>query len=308
VIETTVSELATELRRAGVPRRLARRFEHEARDHLLSAAEARGTEAAIAAFGQPSVLARRISEQVATRSTRRAAVVALVALAGTAAAYLGAGAIASQAGNPDFTSGATPWLGVLSVLALAILPQIALACGLLVVLPLLVRRRSPVLSDAELTVVRRRAAVAVAAGAGAMVAWALWLLEFRSQITEAASWAVPVLVALVLVSLLPLSLASVSVKRASRPAAWQGPRATTALEDAVALGAAVLPASRRFVSLSPWRLAAALAGLIGAVAFAAGWALEGDPGSGVVRGGFEAVAVLACFAGLRRALLLAGGE
>jgi hypothetical protein len=43
VIETTVSELATELRRAGVPRRLARRFEHEARDHLLSAAEARGT-------------------------------------------------------------------------------------------------------------------------------------------------------------------------------------------------------------------------------------------------------------------------
>jgi hypothetical protein len=53
VIETTVAELAVELRRAGVPRRLARRFEHEARDHLLSAAEARGAEAAIAAFGRP---------------------------------------------------------------------------------------------------------------------------------------------------------------------------------------------------------------------------------------------------------------
>jgi hypothetical protein len=68
------------------------------------------------------------------------------------------------------------------------------------------------------------------------------------------------------------------------------------------------PASGRLVSLSPRRLAAVLARLIGAGAFAAGWALEGDPGSGVVRGGFEVAAVLVCFAGIQRALLPTGGE
>jgi hypothetical protein len=33
-----------------------------------------------------------------------------------------------------------------------------------------------------------------------------------------------------------------------------------------------------------------------------GWYAEGDPGSGLVRGAFEAVALLACFAVLGRTL------
>ena len=305
MIDDAVEELARELRRAKVPRRLAQRFEQEARDHLLSAADVRGAEAAIAAFGQPRMLARRISEQVATSSTRRASIAALLALACTAAAYLGAGEVVARAGNPDFTSGTTPWLGVASVLSLTILPQIALACGLLVVLPLAVRRRTSVLSGAELAVVRRRAAVGLGAGAAAMGAWALWLLEFHSQVVQKQSWAPEVLVALVVVPFAPLALASVAVARASRPAARDGGRVASALEDVVALGAGVLPAWKRLASLSAWSFALLFAVLVGAAAFAAGWMLEGDPGSGAVRGGFEAATALVCFAGLRRVLVLA---
>jgi hypothetical protein len=56
--------------------------------------------------------------------------------------------------------------------------------------------------------------------------------------------------------------------------------------------------------MDPWPFAVLFAVLVGALGFAGGWAAEGDPGSGLVRGAFEAVALLACFAVLGRRLAL----
>ena len=51
--------------------------------------------------------------------------------------------------------------------------------------------------------------------------------------------------------------------------------------------------------------AATVAALVSAAVFAAGWAAEGDPGSGLARAIPEALAVLGCFALLRRPLAIA---
>ena len=56
--------------------------------------------------------------------------------------------------------------------------------------------------------------------------------------------------------------------------------------------------------MDPWAFAALFALAVGALGFAGGWVAEGDPGSGLVRGAFEAAAVLACFAALGRRLAL----
>jgi hypothetical protein len=52
----------------------------------------------------------------------------------------------------------------------------------------------------------------------------------------------------------------------------------------------------------PWRFAVMWAVAVGGVGFAGGWYVEGDPGSGLVRGVFEALALLVCFAVLGRIL------
>ena len=62
------------------------------------------------------------------------------------------------------------------------------------------------------------------------------------------------------------------------------------------------PARRLGLPMHPWRFALLIAASVGLLGFAAGWYAEGDPGSGVVRGGFEAVALLVCFAALGRTL------
>jgi hypothetical protein len=56
--------------------------------------------------------------------------------------------------------------------------------------------------------------------------------------------------------------------------------------------------------MDPWPFAVLFAVLVGTLGFVGGWAAEGDPGSGLVRGAFEAVALLACFAALGRRLAL----
>ena len=52
------------------------------------------------------------------------------------------------------------------------------------------------------------------------------------------------------------------------------------------------------------RLAGATAAVVGAAAFAGGWLAEGDPGSGLVRGAFEAAALLLCYSVLAGPLAL----
>jgi hypothetical protein len=64
-----------------------------------------------------------------------------------------------------------------------------------------------------------------------------------------------------------------------------------------------LPAIRNLeLPRHPWRFAALVATAVGLGSFVAGWYAEGDPGSGIVRGVFESVALLICFACLGRFL------
>jgi hypothetical protein len=52
----------------------------------------------------------------------------------------------------------------------------------------------------------------------------------------------------------------------------------------------------------PWGFALLCAGVVGLGGSLLGVYAEGDPGSGLVRGAFEAVALLICFAALGRSL------
>jgi len=135
--------------------------------------------------------------------------------------------------------------------------------------------------------------VALAAGLLTVGSAALWAYEFRADVT---AWPV-VIGAASLAFVLAASL--VAVRRSSRPRPSPGERAGDVFDD--------LPMLARLGLERGARLAAATATAVFAAGLLGGWAVEGDPGSGLVRGGFEAVALLACYAlfagplGLRRA-------
>jgi len=271
VIERYLSELERELVARGVRGGSARRVLDEAGDHLLEAGS-------VERFGPPDRIASEVAAELATTRTLRSTYGAFAALALTAATYLGFMALG---GAPDLFAARHEALGVVSVIGLVLFPQIAFVAGCLALLRAL-RRRGKRTSEEELGVVRARAATAVAAGALTALSMAIWIVEFRQT-----AW----LLVFPLLALPVLGVAAIALRRAGEPQALSAGAPEDVFDD---LG----------FRLDPWAFAAAFAGLIGLVGFAGGWAVEGDPGSGIVRGGFEVVAVMLCFAALGRRLAL----
>jgi hypothetical protein len=272
VTDRYLRQLERDLAARGVRGRTADRVLAEARDHLLLLDD-------VERFGPSDEIAREIAAQLATTRTIRSAYGAFAALALTGLAYL---AFLGLAGEPDLFSARHEALGIAAVLGLVLGPQVAFVSGSLALLRALRLRGRPTSSAEELDVIRARAKVALGAGAFTVAAMAVWTVEYRQS-----TWL------LVLPGLAAAALAAGvrSVTDAGEPDALAGGPAGDVFDD---LGFRV----------DPWAFALLFAGLIGVLGFAGGWVAEGDPGSGIVRGGFETAAVLTCFALLGRRLAL----
>ena len=273
MIEPYLADLARELKARGVRGRSAARVLAEARDHLVELEQA---HCSIDRFGPSEQIAREIAAELATTRTIRSTYAAFAALALTAATYLGFMALAGQ---PDLFSARHEAIGVAATIGLVLFPQVAFVAGCLALLRALRRRAS---TQEELGVIRSRARIALGAGALTAVSMAVWIVEFRQS-----AW----LLVFPLLAVLLLAVAAAVVGRAGEPQAPAGDPPGDVFDE---LG----------FRMDPWPFAVLFALLVGALGFIGGWVAEGDPGSGLVRGAFEAAAVLACFAALGRRLAL----
>jgi len=271
-----IDELQRELAAAGVRGRWARRALEEAVDHL---------EESDGDFGDPHAIAAQIASVVGTTRTRRAAWAAFAALSLTGAAYLAAWFLVADGSQPDITSGRSPAVGVAVTLALFFLPQVTFVAGVLMLWRAL-RVPTPA-PAAELRVVRRRAAVALAGALATAGCWALYVQQFQVAHESA-------ILALAGLALVSVSAAAALVRAAGRPRVTPEGAAGDVFDD---VG---LPALRSH----GWSLVACMAGAIGLAAVAVGWHAEGTVADGLVRGVPEALAVLAAYAALGRVLAL----
>jgi hypothetical protein len=288
LIERYLATLERELADRGVRGRSARRVLAEARDHLLELEERHGS---IDRFGSSDRVAREVAAQLATTRTIRSAYGSFAALATAGTAFLAILlAIDLGGGWPDIFAGDHEGAGVLAVPGLVLFPQLAFVAGCLGLLRALRLRGRGVLPAEELSVIRARTAVALAASAVTVVSAAVWAVEFRNA--PPLAWWVPwAVVALCSVSAVPLIAGGLAVARSSGPESISGGAAGDLFDD---LG----------FRLDPWRFAGLVAAVVGIAAFAQGWYAEGDPGRGLVHGSAEVIAVLTCFALLGRRLAL----
>jgi hypothetical protein len=281
MVDAYLARLVDELKRRGVAGRDRARVLAEAEDHLreLGPDEAE----AVRRFGAEGPIAAEIAAQLATTRTIRSTHGAFAALAATGGLYLVFMALTTLGGGgPDLFSARHEAIGVLSVVALVLCPQVAFVTGCLAVLRALRLRGAATLPVEELRVIRTRASIAVAAGGLTAVAMAVWIVEYRQS-----RW----LLVLPVLAAAALGVARVSLARSGRPQARSGGVAGDVFDD---LG----------FRMEPWSFAVLFAAVVGLVGFAGGWVAEGDPGSGVVRGAFEGIAVLGCFAFFGRRLAL----
>ncbi len=304
MIDRTLAELDAALAAARVDGRNRRRLVAEAREHLRDATQEGGEADAVRSFGDPSSIARLLAAELATARTRMGTYVAFGALAVTGLAYTAVTILYGIIGWPDIFAGDNAAFGALAGIGIILFPQIAFAAGCLALLRVLRSRRAAALTMGELGVARRRAAVALAAGALTAASWAVWAVEFRAQLAPGRGWVANAILVAAAALIVLLTAAAVLVARSTSPVAVTGTADGIVVDELEPLLRRLGPASRLFDTAHPWRLALAVAGAVGAAALAAGWLGEGDPGSGLVRGVFEAVAVLACFATLGRVLAL----
>jgi hypothetical protein len=299
VIEAFLDELVARLAAVGVRGGPARRIVAEARDHLHEAAREAGEEAAIQRFGRADNLARTVAAELATGTTRRAVYGTFEALALAGVGYVIAFLLVPAAGGwPDLLGGRFPAVGVAAALGMAVLPQIAFVSGSLALLRAVRLRRRPAVVAAELRLLRRRSAIALVAGMGALAALATSAVD---SVGSVAAWWTWTTEALCVVLFFVLVLATVGVMRSAAPTALEGGPAGDVFDDLAPVFRIEL-LRRLELPGHPWRFAFISAAAVGVAGFAGGFYAEGDPGSGLVRGGFEALALLGCFALFGRAL------
>ena len=273
-----LDELDRELARVGIRGARRRRILDEVADHVACEP---GSEARL---GEPAVVAQRFADELAPRVGVRATLVSFGALAAAGAVFAATWLLVPSAGGPpDVFAGEPAALGLLAAAALVVCPQVALAAGLLAVLRALRLRGRSDVPSAEVALLLRRAATAVAFGSAALVALAAYAVAFRSELESWWVLAAGLGAAAVLVALV---CAAVTILRAG------------ALRSSVPGGAGGvfddLPVS---LSRRPWLLCLAVAAAAALAALAAGGADEGPQNAAA-----EAMLVVACFAALGRRL------
>lgn len=277
MIERYLEALDLELVDVGIPRRLRRRILAECEDHL------RSEDGVAERFGSPAEVANAFAAELGTRTSRRAAVGAFLALgvAGVVYALSFVGASFAEHSAPDTWSA----LAQLALVAVILAPQISFVAGSLALVRVL-RRREPTLPSAELRVINRRTGIALVFGLVAMLALAVLALELRS---DSAGWWVVLTLVGVLIAAPLLLLAALPAAVAARLKPRVNGEPGDLFDD---LG---------FGRMEPWRFAGLVAVGLGLIVFAAA-AVQGDPFDGAVNGIGEALACLAGFAAFGRYL------
>jgi hypothetical protein len=264
-----IDELGRELAAVGIRGRLRRRILAELGDHLDCDPEAQ--------LGEPRALARQFADELGTSRSRRAAFAGFGALAVAGLAYTVAFVAESGVSVPDSPAHSRV-LGALAGAALVVAPQVAFVAGALALVRAFRHRRDRALPAGEVRLLRRRTWLALAAGAAAMGATALFGYEYGVS-TGIAYVAAAVGGGAILLAA-PTALAGARVHATAPGDA----------DDVFADLGPLVPASLRD---APWRFARTVALLVG-IAVAVAGVLQSDPFDGLLRGLAES---LACFAG-----------
>jgi hypothetical protein len=271
-----IDELGRELTRVGIRGRRRDRILAEFADHLACDPDAN--------LGVPRLLAEQFADELATDAARRTALWTFGALVVTAIVLFVAQV--SLPTIPDITDGRSLVLAALSALAMVIGSQVAFVSGTLAALRALRRKRVTALPAEEVALLRRRIAVACAAGAVTAAGSALYAFNVWNFVPR---WWSVLAVASAGAAVVPLAACAVAFARASSITVSKPGSAGGLSADLGALA-------------RPWLIggSAVLAMLI------ATSVLEGSLVEGALRAGFEAVAFSACFFAFRRPLALTG--
>jgi hypothetical protein len=260
---TYLDELRVELAERGIRGRLARRIELELVDHLACSPASE--------LGSPALVADRFALELGIVRTRRATIGSFGALALTAI-LLGADQRGiSAAGGWPTVNGVSGAVVALTGVAMFVACQVSFVAGVLGA-AVAARRRSAV------HLMQRRMRVAIGAGAVTIAGQAVHALLFRSHLP---GWWFAMAGAAVVVAGLALAVSARSLATAST--------LTARVPDEP-----VRP-------LPGWLIAGVAVSAVVAVTAGTGVA-EGSLVEGLIRGAFEAAAIVACFRAFGRRL------
>jgi hypothetical protein len=282
VIERYLDELASELGSVGIRGAQRRRILAEAEDHLRESGDP-------ARFGDPGLVAARFADELATSGARRIAWGSIVALAPAGIAY--AILFSLPAPWPDITAGRSVPIAVAAAATMLLAPQISFAAGLLAVTGAW-RLRSQVAAPAPaITLLRRRAGVALAAGATALVAVMVTTYEFSAWLS---TWRVALTISLAGASLVPIAAGAFALRNTATLRPQTAGQAGDVFDDLAPVFDR-LPLELRG---RPWRFCLLFAAAVAALALLGGGVLNEGPRNAVA----EFIAVCAGFAALGRYL------
>jgi hypothetical protein len=266
-----IDELSRELAVVGIRGRPRERILAEFADHRACNPEAE--------LGDPRVLAAQFADDLATHAARRTAYATFGALAAVAVA-VGIPQLTLPT-VPDITGGRSPLLAVAATLAMVLGAQLAFVAGCLAAL-----RAVRFDGVEEVALIRRRSAVALAAGTVTAAGSALYAINFWNDVPR---WWAALAVIAAASAAVPLAGSAWAFARAGavRVSRRGTPRGLTA-----DLGALARPV--------------VVGGAAAFAMFAATSVLEGSVVEGLIRGAFEASVFAACFLALRRPLALSG--
>ncbi len=284
---TWLQQLAGELSGRGVSGEDRARILDELRDHI-------GCEPGCEQrLGDPRALATRFADELAGSLARRSAFVAFGALAGAAAVLaISQLTIGHAGGPPGFNHGHSVALFLPAAIGMLIAPQVALVAGTLAAWRALRRRDAASLSAAEVSLIRRRTRVALAAGWATLAGLALYVVDFTALLP--VWW-------LTLVGGLT-AIAAIGIAAASRELAHSGELVSSSAGRAGDLFDDLPPVGRDWLRRHPWRLGGLVSVLVGLAMTAFEAHAEHSLPEGLQRGVAEGLAAAAGFLLLGRAI------
>jgi uncharacterized membrane protein len=274
-IDRYLAEVGSALQVRGAARR---RFLRECRDHLLDAAAESCETQAVRSFGPPREIAAAFDREIVTRRGVRAA---SAAVAGIVA--IGASTLVLINSAAPLAAAPTTWTVTFFVAA-----QVAAVCAVLTSLQALAMRRLPA-SPADVRLLSRRGWCGLVAAGVTMFSAAAGV---PGQGPAALLLGGPVLACLATVSVLR------SQSLARRIDGTQALAVRSPLDDLRLVTGLPVP------SLGIGRLLALTTCFAAAAAFIRDRAEHASASQALLTAGIEALAVVACFAGLGRALAL----
>ena len=280
-----LDELERELTTARIPSARRSRIVLEFADHLDSDPDAK--------LGAPADIARQFADELGTSLARQAAIKAFFALAAAGITllvmFLTGGRLRSWAGygSGEYHTMVIPWWYTAAVMVWVVSAQVALAAGGLAMIRAYRLRRVPAISAREATILNRRAALGLIAGAITMLI--LPLTEVAVAKAPGGAWAIAAVL---------LGIAAIAWQLAALPAVLAASR----LRPRGAGGAGDLTSDvGSWLRADPWRIAVGLSVLIVVVLTVAGIAAN-DPYDGAIRGIADGIACIVGFALLGRYL------